>query len=183
MGLWTTPRQWADGDDLSGTLLNAQVRDLLNSLYSPPSCNVYLSTGFSVTNATATLISFDAELWDQDWGPGSTGAWHSTVSQTSRVIVPYDGLYEVVAYWQWASPPGAGNSSVNLRVNAAGSSGGGTSVKTVVTGSNRTDCWVMRRQFTAGDYLEMFATQSSGAAITINGGAQVTGLSARWIGA
>ncbi len=177
---WTTPKTWADGDYPGGTTLNTHLRDQLLALYSPPMVETFRTTTLAVGSGTTQLVTFDDERFDTDWG-GAAGTFHSLVSNTSRVVFPYDGLYEVVAFWQWASAPGAGNMSINLRLNAAGSSSGGTSARLILGGADRTGCYSLRTAFTAGQYLEMFASQTSGASINLSLGASVTGMYVRFL--
>lgn len=173
----------AIGDDHTAVVQN-NVYAMITALLSPPSVNAYNSAGLtSVASGTATLVPLDSELWDEDWGPGTTGTFHSTATNTSRIVFPYTGTYEIFFAWQWASAPGIGNSAVNLRLNSGGSSSGGSSLRTPIKGADRTDSFPLRRYFTAGDYAELFVQQSSGGAITASGGAHVLYVSALYIGA
>jgi len=60
--------------------------------------SVYNSTGATISNATLTILNFDSEWFDTD-------AFHSTVSNTSRLTVPsgFGGYYRVEAKLFFAS--------------------------------------------------------------------------------
>lgn len=180
---WTTPRTWADGDYPGGTTLNTHLRDQLLALYSPPQCEAHRVATLAVTSGTTVLVPLEDERFDQDWGAGSTGTFHSLVTNTSRIVIPYDGIYEFDVFWQWSGTPGVGNAIMNLRLNSAGSSSGGTSVRQIVHGSDRAGAYRLRRAVVAGDYVELFANQSSGGSLSVSGGAGVTGVYVRMVGA
>ena len=180
---WTTPRTWADGDYPGGTVLNQHLKDNLLALYSPPMVEAHRTSTLTVAAGATQLVTMDDERYDQDWGPGSTGTFHSLVSNTSRIVIPYDGIYEITAFWQWSSIPGSGNSTMNLRLNAAGSSAGGTSLRSVITGADRVGFYTMRYPFTAGQYFELFATNGSGGSLNLALGPSVTGVAAKFLGA
>lgn len=173
----------AVGDDLLAADFNDEVLDGLRAVYSPPMVETFRTTTLTVNSGTTALVGFDDERFDQDFGPASTGTFHDPVTNNSRVVFPYDGLYEVEFFWQWSASPGANLATMNLRLNAAGASAGGTSLRSVLTGSDRTGSYRIRRAFIAGDYCELFATQTSGAARDLGAGASVTGIYARFIGA
>ncbi len=183
---WTTPRNWADGDYPGGTVLNTHLKDNLLALYSPPMVETFRSAtlgALTVANNANLLVNFDDEKYDQDWGPGSTGTFHNLVTNNSRHVLPYDGIYELTPFWQWNGTPGAGNATINLRLNSAGSNAGGSSIRGIIHGAERAGSYSLSRAFVAGDYVEMFATQSSGGSLQLSAGATVTGLRIRWCGA
>lgn len=166
-----------------GGLHSASVQNnvyaMISALLSPPRCQAYLSAGIACPDGTATRLNWDAELYDVDWG-GAAGAMHSTSTNTSRVVLPYDGTYNVRWFWSWPSSPSS--CTANLRLNAAGSATGGTSMRSPIY-TDRTGEHHITRAFSAGDYLEVFMTQNSGASVTISSGAHVTGIDVKWVGA
>lgn len=175
---WTAPRTWAALERLTTALLNTHLRDNLLALASPPMCQVWNTAGISCTSGTATLMTFDSELYDLDWA-GAAGSWHSTSTNTSRVVIPYDGTYRIRWFWQWPSAPTT--CTPNLRLNSAGSSTGGSSLRSPIY-TDRSGEHSIERAFTAGDYVELFLTQSSGGTLTNTAGGHVTGISAIRIG-
>jgi hypothetical protein len=180
---WTAPRTWAALERLTAALMNTHLRDNLLALSSPPQCQAYKSTDTTITTGSTSLIAFDAETYDQDWGPGSTGSMHSTSTNTSRIVIPYDGIYRVRWFWQTTAAAGTGLLNTNARVNAAGSDTGGSSIRTWIGGADRTAAYEVDRAFTAGDYVELFVKNLTAGSITVSGGNYVTGMTVRYIGA
>lgn len=154
-----TNRTWAVGEIVTAARLNA-LRDSLDwSQGDFPRCHVYDGTGITMTNATATLVTWNSEVYDND-------TMHSTSSNTSRVTFTTAGLYEV----HFRITLGGGSTITTLdmmcRLNANGASGGGTLIRTQPWESGaglRTAELQFRRAFSAGDYVELFVTQASGA--------------------
>lgn len=172
------PRTWADMDAINAARLNTELRDVALALLSPPRCQAYAATTVACASGSSVLIPLDAELYDIDWG-GAAGSSHSTVTNVSRVVIPYDGTWRIRFFWQWPSAPTA--TAMNLRLNAAGSASGGSSLRTPPY-SDRGGEHHIERQFSAGDYVELFGNQSSGASQNISVGAHVTGISLQFIG-
>lgn len=168
----------AVGDPWTATTVQG-IYDMVAALYSPPGCNLYNSAGLTCTAGTWVLLTMDGEVWDEDWA-GAAGTWHSTSTNTSRLTFPYDGTYELTLMWQWASVPGADNGIAQLRLNAAGSVTGGTALRTIRAGADRTNSYTVRRAFSAGDYAEAWI-QSTSSTIVASGGAHVLGMAARWL--
>lgn len=172
------PRTWADMDAINAARLNTELRDVALALLSPPRCQAYAGTTVACPSGTATLVPLDAELYDVDWG-GGAGSAHSTSTNPSRVYLPYDGLWRIRFFWQWPSAPTS--TAMNLRINAAGSPSGGSSLRTP-NYSDRAGEHHVERIFSAGDYVELFANQGSGASQNISIGAHVTGISTQFLG-
>jgi hypothetical protein len=97
---------------------------------------------------------------------------HSLVTNTSRLIAPIPGVYQINCSLRW-NLNATGTRALNIRKNAAGNSGGGTSLFTATVAtlpsnqpSNQT---TFSQTFAAGDYIEAFATQTSGGPLTLAG--------------
>jgi len=170
------------GARFRATMYNA-IKSYLDFLIDTPHCSVY-NSATTVTCpdlVVSTLITFDAEVEDTD-------AMHSTVSNTSRVNFVTAGRYELNVFC--ALPNVAvvfSKFRVNLRLNSAGSSAGGTSLRTWIMdtpgGTPQDFAASISRVFAAGDYVEVFAAQTSGASRVLDGsGPYATGLQARFIG-
>lgn len=173
-----TPRTWVAGETVTAALMNSDVRDPLIMLVNTPRVRVYNSTGPSLTNATATLLSWDTEEIN-------TNTMHSTVTNTSRLVATTAGRYLVIAQAGFASNA-TGARQVNVRKNAAGSSAGGTGLTSntcsSVMASNVVAASTFSTFLNAADYLEMFATQTSGGALAVNQGQWSTFFEMVWIG-
>lgn len=151
----------------SGQVLTAQ--DLTDITAVPdfwsdvPRVSVYGSSYSSHSNATQTLESFDSEYYDTD-------TMHSTSSNTSRLVVNTPGYYAVQAAISW-NPNTTGVRLAVIRLNAAGSSSGGTLVVATYASppgsSNQCTCVtpVVELSLAANDYLELFGYQNSGGAL------------------
>jgi hypothetical protein len=186
-----TPYDATSGVTLSDTIWDAGVRDPLNFLLDPPHCSVYAGATVSCVSNTATLLTYDTETDDTD-------TMHSTSSNTGRITFNTAGRYMLTIFTMLVNPPTAYRVySVNVRLNAAGSSSGGTSIRTfefaqkpadfasTVLAAGPQQTIALTRVFNALDYIEVFLTQYSGgsARTTDSGAGQFgTGIQARWVG-
>ena len=172
------PRTWSPSEVLTAPRMNAELRDALAFLLDPPRCHAYDASSLALPNATTTLITFDSEIYDTD-------AMHSTSSNTSRVTFTTAGLYEV--HYRITLGGGTAITQLDLmaRLNAEGFTSGGTSLRTQPWesgGSLKTAELQFRRFFSAGDYIELFATQTSGATRNLSALSLGTMAQARWVG-
>jgi hypothetical protein len=169
---------WLAGEKVTAAKLIAATKTPLDFLMNPPRCNAYAGTGISLPNATSTLITFDSEMWDTD-------SMHSTTTNTSRITINTSGQYLVSFYARFPSNA-TGYRQLNLRLNSAGSSGGGSTWSTVaIPATNGASTFVTRTlelTCTAGDYYELFALQTSTATMTLDSGTRVTAMEFRWLG-
>jgi len=169
---------WVAGTVVTAAALNSQVRDPGNFYLARPYCNMFNNTGVACTNGTATLIPFDTEIEDND-------SMHSTVTNPSRMIFNTPGVYLIIPRLSFPST-GTGGRIINLRLNSAGSNAGGTSLLNTTGTPNAsnaigdpTHSWFYRAA-NVGDYMEFFATQSSGGSQTTVTGTLATGIQAMW---
>jgi hypothetical protein len=151
--------------------------DWIKVAIDPPRCAVYQTAGTSLTTATQTLVAWDAETYDSD-------ALHSVVSNTSRLSAVGTGLYDFRCSLSFTSNA-TGLRQLMVRKNAAGATGGGTQVwigtfSALAINSNAVTV-ALDVQLTSGDYLEVFAYQSSGGSLSLQSGASVTFASMRWV--
>jgi len=137
---------------------------------------LYNTTGQSLANATATAVTFDTEVFDTD-------AFHSTATNTSRITIPAGlaGKYQVNAIFTWQGN-NTGFRTLGLYKNGAiyqwapqvlGSTvmnAGGVTFSTILT-------------LAVTDYIEIFAYQSSGGALSLNAGPSDCSYSVSYLGA
>jgi hypothetical protein len=167
MAVWS-PRTYAAAEILNATIGNTEWRDGPNFLLNPPHAYAYRTSLVSVAHATWTRVDLVSELYD--W---SVAAMHSTSTFQSRVIAPETGLYQVTAGIRWEANV-TGVRIIEVQKNSAG----------VYNIANRV---AVRQQITtwsapafqglsqdepmnAGDYVELFGEQESGAALNGFGG-------------
>lgn len=63
---WTTPKDWEDNELVTAQMLNEQLKDNLTYLHEElPTAKVSKSS-FAVVSGTTTILSFDAEDYDND---------------------------------------------------------------------------------------------------------------------
>ena len=114
---------------------------------------VYNNANITLTNNTATALTFNSELYDTD-------AFHSTSVNTSRLTIPYDGYYRVTGNVRFAANA-TGQRQVRLLVNNTTIIG-----FTVIPTSAAANTTIIQvtsdYQFVASDYIELVALQDSG---------------------
>lgn len=150
------------GDKILAADENTYTRDAVAFLINPPRCSVYNSAAISPVTATWTLHTWDTELYDSD-------TMHSTVTNTSRLKATTVGNYDTKVQIEFTANA-TGYRAVQVRKNAAGSAAGGTRVGwafvSAVTAAAATTVPIDKDvPMTAGDYLEIFIWQSSGAGL------------------
>lgn len=173
------PKTWANSavTPVTATDMNAEIRDQLTELFGPKRVHAYRTAAMSLASGTSgILVPFDAEAYDTDsmWDPANP----------SRVVFTSSGLYQITARAMFGTyaPP---IRHLQVRMNAAGAATGGTSLTIDQTnpaaGNSGKVGEVFERNFTAGQYIEMFVYQNSGAtqASGLNGGVLTTFLQAR----
>lgn len=144
---------------VAGQIIRAS--DVITFEDAKPRVHAYDSVGNVVLNAgTIKLVVLDAEMYD------STGTMH-TGGNPSRLVAPIDGIYRFSGV---VTMPTATYTTglLNLRQDAAGASGGGTSLqnKFFVIAAAQTQpqpTVEVVKALTAGQYFEMFISQVSGA--------------------
>jgi len=155
---------------VAGQIIRAS--DVLSFEDAKPRVHAYDSVGNVLVNpSTIKLILFDSEMYD------STGTMH-TGGATSRLVAPVDGLYRFNCRIGLVSATYTAG-LMNVRQNAAGASGGGTSLHNTnfnqAGGAGAVGAQVtFVRALVANDYLEVFASQTSGANQTTVAGAYAT---------
>lgn len=118
---------------------------------------MFNSAAISVANGTPTALTFDSERFDTDTG-------HSTSVNTSRITFTTAGTYMVGGSLQWGANT-VGYRYVGVRSN-------GSTLIAVLSVPVRADGFCdlaisTLYAFSAGDYIELVAQQSSGGALNV----------------
>lgn len=137
------------------------VRDDLEYLArNKPHARVYNSSAFSHTSSGSFVaITFNSERYD-------VGGCHSTVTNTSRLTVPSGegGKYAIGGCIQWATN-GTGRRLLKLRLNATTDL---CQVELPITSNESGGIIQTEYALAAGDYVELFAFQSSSGTLAVN---------------
>lgn len=142
------------------------VRDDLQFLANPPKCRVYNSANISIaTSGTPQALTFNSERFDTD-------SMHSTVSNTGRITFTTAGTYEIGAHVVF-DPNSTGYRDLTIRLNGTTTIaydrdtpiGGGVSTVMFLV-----SLWA----FSAGDYIEVVVTQTSGGALNVANSANIS---------
>lgn len=156
------------------------VKDYLDYLLNPPGASAYRTVAGSLPTATwSNSIGMDGEDYDRD-------GIHDTSTNNARMTFTTAGRYRVTARLTF-EPNATGFRALEVRLNSGGSQTGGTfmteATATGTTASKNTTLeqnW--SRYFNAGDYIEMFAYQNSGATLNYVTGIRRTGIEVLMIG-
>lgn len=169
-------RTWVAAETPTAAHFNTNVRDAVNFLLSPPRCRAFQGAAQTLTTATLTAVTLDSE--DTDTGPGGVAdPLHSTAVNTSRMTIVTPGRYRVIASSAFASNATGyrectikrtGTTVAQSRHQAAN---GGVHIEQCV---DEVLC-------VAGDYIEMFAAQSSGGNLALIAGTANTFLHVVWV--
>jgi hypothetical protein len=169
-GTWLSAQNVDEGD------LNLEVHDAISFLLNPPRCSLYKSADGSLADNTWGVIGFDTELYDP-----YTPAAHSGTS--SRLTAAETGLYTIFAKIRFGGIT-SGAMDLDVRKNAAGVQTGGTRLQVVTVGATTVgDEYpnvTFDDQLNAGDYIEIFGRQASGATKAVVSGVGNTVFQFRW---
>lgn len=170
---WTPPATAAVGTLDTAALWNTNVRDNLLWLSSPPRCRaVANTTNQSIPDTTHTAVTWNAETYD-------TAFMHSTSVNPSRLTATVAGLY-VVTSSAWFSGNAAGYRFSFLYKNGS-QYGQYSEVPSSNTGGVQATIYD-EIQCAAGDYLETYVSQTTGAPLTINYSSSVACyMTMRWV--
>lgn len=155
------------------------IKDYLDFLLNPPGCSVYRTVAGTAVNATWSAgLGMDGEDYDRD-------GMHDTTTNNSRVVFNTAGRYRVTARLRFASNA-TGARGMMTRLNAAGDAATGTLMTyTYVSAVNGQDTVLEQnwsRVFSVGDYIEMFAYQTSGGNLAYNPAIRHLGIETLMIG-
>jgi hypothetical protein len=141
-------------------------------------CNIYRSSTQSIANATATAIEFNAETFDTD-------SFHDNSTNPSRVTIPAGkgGKYLFTA-WANIETNATGYRNLELLKNGTTLTGSWSISFTPSATGYAGFCGAVVIDLTAGDYMEVLATQTSGSSKNVIGSIYgATGLSCAYLGA
>lgn len=142
-----------------------------------PSCKASKSTTTSISHATMTSISLNAEDWDTGVATGGT-EFHSTSSNTSRITPSVAGVYVVSGFVSWDSASSTGMRGVVLNIN--GTSSISNTYAPAISGLDMYQTATGQVELNGTtDYVELRVYQNSGSALTLNAGPT---LSVTWLG-
>ena len=184
MGTVPTSPTFTAGAVLTAAQENQQ-RDVDNFLLNPPQCNAYRSAALSPATATWTAVGLDAEVFDIVQSGDSPG--HDNATNNTRIFARTAGKYEVTGQVTFAANA-TGIRALSINLNAAGNVASGTvlisaQVNNLGTASTAVPAGVVQvYPMAAGDYVELFAYQSSGAGLALNTGLANTYLRIKWVG-
>ncbi len=150
-----------DGNDVQAEDIN-QIIDALNSISTNrPAVRATLTGTQSIGNSTETSVTFNGT--DQF----DTQSLHDPALNNTRITIPVTGIYLVIAQISFAIN-GTGYRECSVRIN-------GTTyiLPTIKMGAHAGASTglaphVSLYQFTAADYIEVRAFQTSGGALNIN---------------
>lgn len=173
MGTIPTTPTFTAGEKLTAAKLE-QVCDAIDFWALTPRCYVYQTAATALTTGVYGLLGFDTEVFDVVQSGDSPS--HDNTTDNSRVYIRTTGKYEISGQVQFVSNP-TGQRRCMVRKNAAGASGGGTGLGEFIddaSASTETALVIptLEVPLTAGDYLEVFARQSSGGNLNTNVGSQ-----------
>lgn len=168
------------GTVLTAAALQQATNTNVSFVAAPPLVWVYDATGtISCTTSILTLVTFNTEILDAD-------NMHNNATNPSRIIAQTLGTYDMCPCVRFPSNA-TGFRNLNIRMNAAGSNSGGTNIRSVpVAAANGTATIVIAAgtywtPTNIGDYLEIFAQQSSGGTLALDAGSLVTGFTGRLV--
>lgn len=144
---------------------SGQVDPLTGRVLKVPRVSVFVNSGGVVANSTVQLVPWDSEEYD------SEGMWYLTAP--GRLTARTPGQYRVGAWWTWAVNPTGQRGMLIRRTRAgtgiqtsypgAGVLGEGGDVTAVGAGLRTYQSMEFDIELEAGDYVECFVTQFSGA--------------------
>lgn len=161
---------------ITSTYLNS-IKAALDWRMDPPHVHVFNATGPAFANTVQTLCAWPDER--EDW---TTTGMHSTSVNTSRITLPEDGRYLIISSVALATTTVPTTVEVMIRKNAAGNAAGGTSIRTEPFYSTNPVKWPLIERFAAGDYIEQWVTQTSGASRNMSATSHGYGLIVEWLG-
>ena len=155
-----TVRTWAAGEIFTASNVNTFVSNVLAFLMTPPllQCRQIVAQSIASASSPGTALTFTAEDVD------STTTMHSTSTNTSRGVALYPGWYQLSGGCGFAANATGARGGI-WNINGSALNGGNTLVPTTASGG----CWVPYRTIfgfcNVTDFVELFATQTSGGAL------------------
>lgn len=183
MGTFPTAPSFVAGESTGVAAKLTSLKTVMDFLSNPPRCYAYCSAATSIATATDTVVPLAGEVFDivQSGDPGM----HDTATLNSRVVARTAGKYEVTGQIEYATNA-TGSRVAIVRLNAAGTTGGTTLYQTVqgAVSGNFSSVPVVAFEVAlgVGDYIELFAYQTSGSSVSVNAGQGRTFLRMKLVG-
>lgn len=167
---------WSAGSILTAAQLNTYLTAAVAFFLSQPVCELRQTVAQSLTTSVGAALLYDTEDIDTD-------NMHSTVSNTSRVTAQTAGRFMISGGVGFAANAtglrvtyyainGTNNSGSGVELSAAG--GGGVTL----LGARSKSIFL-----NVGDYVEMFALQTSGGSLNTDvSGLDQPNFTVRWVG-
>lgn len=169
-------RVFTAGEIETGAYLNATVTNLGNFLLGKPVFSAYQTAVQSISDSTYTGLTFTTEIVDRDNG-------HSNTVNPSRYTAQTAGYYLFNGQGAFATNT-TGIRSLLWHVNGAFPVGGGfsTTTSTLIAGTVVLTASPFFQYLSVGDYVELRARQTSGAALnTVVASGITSSISAIWV--
>jgi hypothetical protein len=146
------------GQSIVSAWANSNIRDAVNFVIAPPLAVVYQASVQSIANGTPTAVTMDSTLADTYGG-------HSNTTNNSRYVAQVAGWYWVKGNVLWAGNA-TGNRDVQVYKNGSAYPYNWTAVPAAGT-FNEPGVEVGALIFlNVGDYVEIWAGQNSGGALS-----------------
>lgn len=154
---YTTPPTAVVGANLPAADWNTKIRDSIEDVAKPKRVRVTRAAALSIPNAAITGVPFTAESYDQG------GLW--VVGSPSRLTIPNGGA----GVWRATVSGHFAANATGVRLIGILKNGGyGAVLALVGSAAGEVGGTVTYEDVLAvGDYLEMFAFQTSGAALNL----------------
>lgn len=156
---YTSPTTVVTGTTIASAWGNS-VKAAVDYGENTPACRVFHSAAQSITtSAVSQVLAFNSERYD-------TLAMHDNVTNNSRITIVDAGLYLITAAVEFAANA-TGYRQIELLLSAATFIAIDNRVS--VGAGDTTKCNISTvYKFTAGQYLEVRAMQTSGGALNVN---------------
>lgn len=149
-----------------------------------PRCGVVANAAQSIATSPTVFVLFTA--WNAetfDIVQSGDSPMHDTVTNPERIFIRTTGKYQISGQVTFDANA-TGFRSLMLRANSGGSPAGGTTLYSTSQGagaSGRTSVPIspVVTPLSAGDYIEVFVLQNSGAALLTTGGGGYTSLTVK----
>lgn len=155
---------WADGSGGGTPVTAAKLNTIEQGLtdgHQMPAVRVFHSAAQSVNTATDTYLAFNSERFDQAGGTSATQ--HDTVTNNSRLIARYAGIYQITGNVNFAGNA-TGTRYAFIRIN------GTTRIASNMTTADATENPIVVTtlyQLAVNDYVELGVRQTSGGALNV----------------